>query len=137
MVALTTAVITCSLTEMGMLMDNSKGQSRNETHGSAVGCVFNHSGNNKGTGIKMLGTRNGFIFSGCQVFYSKIELDDVKGVVFDSFNFGRHEVVNVKGGGAVLFTNCLYGTPPVVTITDNDCTKFINCYTRDGEAIEV
>ena len=123
--------------EMGLLMDNSRGQSRNETHGSMMGCVFNHSGHNKGTGIKILGTKNGFIFSGCQVFYSKIELDNVQGTVFDSFNFGRNEVININGGGTALFTNCIFGTPPVVTITDNECTKFLNCYTRAGEAIEV
>ena len=123
--------------QMGMLMDNSHGQSRNETHGSAIGCVFNHSGQNKGTGIKMLGTNNGFIFSGCQVFFSKIELDHVKGVVFDSFNCGSSEVVTINGGGAILFTNCLYGKAPQVRITDNTCTKFINCYTRAGEAIEL
>lgn len=123
--------------EMGLLMDNSRGQSRNETHGSMMGCVFNHSGHNKGTGIKILGTKNGFVFSGCQVFYSKIELDNVQGTVFDSFNFGRNEVININGGGTALFTNCIFGTPPVVTITDNECTKFLNCYTRAGEAIEV
>ena len=123
--------------EMGMLMDNSHGKSKNNTHGSAMGCVFNHSGHNQGTGIKILGTKNGFIFSGCQVFYSKIELDNVEGTVFDSFNFGRNEVININGGGTTLFTNCVFGKPPVVTITDNEYTKFIHCYTRAGEAIEV
>ena len=123
--------------EMGMLMDNSRKQSKNETHGSAIGCVFNHSGNNKGTGIRILGTRNGFIFSGCQVFYSKIELDNVEGTVFDSFNFGRNEVIDIKGGGTALFTNCIFGTAPNVMIADNEYTKFINCYTRAGEVIEI
>ena len=123
--------------EMGMLMDNSQGQSKNNTHGSAMGCVFNHSGHNQGTGIKILGTKNGFIFSGCQVFYSKIELENVEGTVFDSFNFGRNEVINISGGGTTLFTNCIFGKPPVVTVTDNECTKFVHCYTRAGEAIEM
>ena len=123
--------------EMGLLMDNSHGKSKNETHGSMMGCVFNHSGHNKGTGIKILGTKNGFIFSGCQVFYSKIELDNVCGTVFDSFNFGRDEVININGGGTALFTNCIFGTPPQVTITENECTKFVNCYTRAGETIEL
>ena len=123
--------------EMGLLMDNSRKQSRNETHGSMIGCVFNHSGHNQGTGIKILGTRNGFIFSGCQVFYSKIELDDVHGTVFDSFNFGRHEKINITGGGTALFTNCIFGTAPEVTITDNEYTKFVNCYLRSGEAVEI
>lgn len=135
--------VNCNFSEnvMGFLMDNSKGQSRNETHGSAIGCTFNHSGffveKNKGTGIRILGTKNGYVFSGCQVFYSKIELDNVEGVVFDAFNFGRHEVIDVNGGGTTMFTHCLFGTPPQVTVTDNECTKFINCYTRAGEAVEV
>lgn len=121
--------------EMGLLMDNSEGQSRNETHGSMMGCVFNHSGHNQGTGIKILGTKNGFVFSGCQVFYSKIELDNVEGVIFNAFNFGRHEVINVNGGGTTMFTHCMFGSAPNVTITDNEHVKFINCYTRAGESI--
>lgn len=123
--------------EMGMLMDNSRKQSKNETHGSAIGCVFNHSGHNQGTGIKILGTKNGFVFSGCQVFFSKIELDNVQGVIFDAFNFGRNEVIHVNGGGTAMFTNCMFGSEPQVTITDNECTKFVHCYTRAGEVIEV
>lgn len=135
--------VNCNFSEndMGFLMDNSQKQSKNETHGSAVGCTFNHSGYytgvNKGTGIRILGTRNGYVFSGCQVFFSKIELDDVKGVIFDAFNFGRNEVINVNGGATTMFTHCMFGSAPQVTVTDNECTKFINCYTRAGEAVEV
>jgi hypothetical protein len=121
--------------ELAFLMDNSQKQSVNETHGSAIGCTFNHSGSNKGTGIRILGTRNGYVFSGCQVFYSKIELDDVKGVVFDAFNFGRNEVIDVKKGGLVMFTNCMFGTEPQITVEENEHTKFINCYTRGGEVV--
>jgi len=135
--------VNCNFSEndMGFLMDNSQKQSINETHGSAIGCTFNHSGYytgvNKGTGIRILGTKNGYVFSGCQVFYSKIELENVEGVIFDAFNFGRKEVINVSGGGTTMFTHCMFGTPPNVTITDNECTEFISCYTRAGEAIEV
>ena len=121
--------------ELGFLMDNSQKQSINETHGSAIGCTFNHSGNNEGTGIKILGTRNGYVFSGCQVFYSKIELDNVKGVIFDAFNFGRNEVIDVKGGALTMFTHCMFGTQPQISVVDNEHTKFINCYTRGGEPV--
>lgn len=129
----------CNFTgnELGMLMDNSQKQSPNETHGSAIGCVFNHSGNNQGIGIKILGTRNGFVFSGCQLFYSKIELVDVYGVIFDAFNFGKNEVINISGGGTAMFTNCMFGSTPQVTITDNEYTRFIHCYTRAGDLVEV
>lgn len=127
--------------ELGFLMDNSRKQSINETHGSAIGCTFNHSGyytgKNKGTGIHILGTVNGYVFSGCQVFYSKIELERAKGAIFDCFNFGSGEVIDVNGGGTVMFTHCMFGSLPNVTITDNQCTRFINCYTRTGEQIDV
>lgn len=135
--------INCNFSEneMGFLMDNSQKQSINETHGSAVGCTFNHSGYytgaNKGTGIRILGTRNGYVFSSCQVFFSKIELDDVKGVIFNAFNFGNHEVIHVNGGKLAMFTSCMFTSEPQVSITDNDCVKFIHCYTRAGEAIEL
>ena len=127
--------------EMGFLMDNSRGQSRNNSHGSAIGCTFNHSGyytgKNKGTGIRVLGIEHGYVFSGCQNFFAKIELDNAKGVLFDAFNFGRSEVITVNGGGTTMFTHCMFGNEPQVTITDNEYTKFIHCYTRAGEAIEV
>ena len=77
--------------EVGFLIDNSRNQSKNNSHGSAIGCVFNHSGNNKGTGIRILGIKHGYIFSGCQVFYSKIELEDVDGVVFDIWDCSNKE----------------------------------------------
>lgn len=134
--------LNCNFSEnvMGFLMDNSRGQSKNETHGSAIGCTFNHSGyytgKNNGTGIRILGTKNGYVFSGCQVFFSKIELDNVQGVVFDAFNFGRGEVITVNGGGTAMFTHCIFGSAPNVTITDNEHTKFIHCYTRGGEPVD-
>ena len=129
--------VNCNFSEnqMGFLMDNSEKQSINETHGSAIGCTFNHSGQNQGTGIRILGTRNGYVFSGCQVFYSKIELDNVKGVIFDAFNFGRNEVIDVKGGALTMFTHCMFGTQPQISVVDNEHTKFINCYTRGGEPV--
>lgn len=121
---------------IGFLIDNSKDQSRNNSHGSAVCCGFNHSGNNEGIGIKILGTPHGYVFSGCQVFYSKIELENATGVLFDGLNFGSHEGISVKGGILTMFTNCMFASPPIVSITDNTDTKFINCFTRrTGEAV--
>jgi hypothetical protein len=131
--------VNCNFSEnqLAFLMDNSQKQSINETHGSAIGCTFNHSGNNKGTGIRILGTRNGYVFSGCQVFYSKIELDDVKGVLFDSFNFGRNEVIDINGGSLTTFTNCMYGSQPQISVKDNEDVRFLNCFTRSGEYVGI
>ena len=118
------------------LIDNSKGQSINDSHGSAVGCSFNHSGKNEGIGIQVLGAKNGYVFTGCQIFYSKIVLEDAAGVVITSTNFGRAENIIVKDGGTVLLSDCVFGTPPVISVENNDFVKITNCYTRMGEKIE-
>lgn len=127
----------CTFTgnKLGFLMDNATGNQRNTAHGSVVCCTFNHTDGNEGTGIKIVNTANGYIFSGCQVFYSKIELKDAQGIVFDGFNFGRNEGISVEGGGLVLFSSCAFGTAPVVTVTENSHVKFTNCYTRAGTEI--
>lgn len=121
----------------GFLMDNSKNQSPNNSHGSMVGCTINHSNSNEGIGIMSLGTKAGYIFTGCQVFFSKIVIEDSDGLVFDAMNYGRKVEIDIKGGGSVLFANSVFKpAPDAIRITDNDNVHFVNCYTRDtGEAV--
>lgn len=118
------------------LIDNSKDQSENNSHGSAVGCTFNHSGKNEGVGIMILGAKNGYVFTGCQIFYSKIVLDGAEGVVISSTNFGRGENISVKNSGAVIFSSCVFGTPPVVNIENSKVVSSL-CFTRPGEPVEI
>lgn len=124
---------------MGFLMDNSKGQSVNNSHGSMVGCTINHSNANEGIGIMSLGTTAGYIFTGCQVFFSKIVVEDSDGLVFDAMNYGRKVEIDIKGGGVVTFSNSVFRpAPDAIRITDNDHVRFINCYDRmTGEAVGV
>ena len=119
------------------LIDNSRGQSINDSHGSAVGCSFNHSGKNEGIGIQVLGAKNGYVFSGCQMFYSKIVLDGAAGVIFSAMNFGRAEDIIIKDSSAVLFNNCVFGTPPVVSVENSRTVRSTECYTRSGDSIEI
>ena len=121
---------------IGFMIDNSKSDQINTAHGSVVGCTFNHSGSNTGYAIKIYNTSVGFIFEGCQFFYSKILLDRASGIVFAGCNFGRGEGLEINQGGAILFNNCVYGTAPVVTIVDNEYTHFNDCYLRSGESID-
>lgn len=122
----------------GFMMDNSQGQSNNNSHGSAIGCTFNHSDSNRGIGILSLGATSGYVFSGCQVFYSKIVLEDSVGLHFDSLNCGRQVEISIKGGSLTMFTDCVFTVPPLpVTVENNDLVKFINCYTRQGEAVDI
>lgn len=122
---------------VGYLMDNSTGQSRNNSHGSAIGCVFNHSGSNSGIGVKILNCDNGFIFDGCQIFYSQIVIDDSDGVVFSNCNMGADNVkITISGGGTVLFNGNIHQAQPTKSITNNNNVHFANCYVRaTGEAV--
>jgi len=118
---------------VGFLIDNSHGQSINNSHGSAVGCTFNHTDGNGGIGIQILGAKSGYSFTGCQLFFSHIVLEDAEDVVFTALNTGRQVQIRIKGGKLVLFTDSSFGTmPETIEVTENDLVKFVNCYTRDG-----
>ena len=53
-----------------------------------------------------------------------------------TFNCGSKGDIAVHGGGLAMFSNCAFGERPErVEVTENDHVKFVNCYTRDGEAV--
>lgn len=125
-----------SKNKMGMLMDNSQGQSPNNTHGSAIACVFNHTDDNTGIGIKILNTVNGFIFDGCQIFFSQIYLEDTSGIVVSNSNFGVNNCnITIKNGGAVLFNGNMHQGQPTISITNNNKVHFANCYVKTSGAV--
>lgn len=121
----------------GFVIDNANDKSPNNSHGSVVGCTFNHTAHNKGIGILLIKANVGYIFSGCQMWYSQIVMEDCENIVFDTFNYGRKQKINVKGGGVALFTNSVFYTEPVVSIENNDNVKFRNCFTKGGEEVKI
>ena len=124
-----------SQNKVGCLMDNSQSQSPNNSHGSMTNCIFNHTDSNNGTGIKINNCGNGFIFEGCQIFYSKIELINASGIVFANSNFGSTNTdINISGGGAIIFANNMHASKPPITITNNANVHFTNCYIRSTGA---
>lgn len=126
---------------IGMLMDNSTDQSPNNSHGSVIGCTFDHEDNNTGVGIKIDGCQNGEIFSDCQLFYSDIEVNNAKGIQFNNFNIGGtgNEITINKGtdGGSVIFNGCIFKDDSYTISVSSGYTacKFINCFTRDGNTV--
>ena len=46
------------------------------------------------------------------------------------------EKIIVKGGKLVTFSDCVFHSAPTVSIEENTCVKFADCYTRDGEAVK-
>lgn len=123
--------------KLAFLMDNSTSQSPNNSHGSCVACVFNHTNSNAGYGIKILGCGNGFVFDGCQIFYSQIDIENSKGIVIGNCNFGYTNCdITISGGDTVLFSSCIFEQTPTITISSNTKTHFANCYERSsGNAV--
>jgi hypothetical protein len=125
----------------GFIMDNTDGNARNNSHGSVVGCVFDHSGNNEGIGIKLVGMTNGEVFSDCQVFYSDIIVENCSGIQFNNFNIGGESVdITIKDGtdgGVIVFNGCIFKAGSyTIDLTDaNNKAKFINCFLRDGTPV--
>jgi hypothetical protein len=122
---------------LGFLIDNSQGQTPNDAHGSMVGCTVNHTDNNKGVGIKLLGVKNGYVFSGCQMFFSQIVLENSTGIQFTGMNIGRGMQVQVKGGGLMMFTDCVCLGDITFTVTDNDAVRVKNCFYKDGREVVI
>lgn len=120
---------------LGFLMDNGDGKAINNSHGSAVGCTFNHTDDNQGIGIHIINNTAGFVFTGCQVFYSKTVVEHSKGIQFNNMNYGKNEEITVKGEGLVLFSHCAFTNAPTVLREEAPHLRFNQCYTRSGEAL--
>ena len=122
--------------QLAFLMDNVNYQANNNSHGTCSACVFNHSASNAGIGIKILNCANGFVFTGCQIFFSQIDIENSSGVTIANSNFGNVNCsITVNGGGAILFANNMHQADPTKTITDNTHVHFANCYVRSTGAI--
>ena len=120
---------------VGFLIDNENDQSPNNSHGSVVNCIFDHSDSNTGIGIQLLGVSYGEVFSGCQLFYSQIYIKNCDGVNINGLNAGQGETITIDGGSLVMFNDCVFRTSPTITVSNNSNVKFINCYTYDGTAV--
>ena len=121
----------------GLLMDNSRGNYSNSSHGSFVGCTFNHSDSNNGTAIELNTMIAGEMFVGCNIFYGSIILTNSQGIVFDACNFGSSTPIILSGGGSVVFSSCIFrGNQSPVTDDRTDKTFFNGCYYLGGQPRE-
>lgn len=121
---------------VGLLIDNSTGQSPNNSHGTFSGCTFNHSGGNTGTAIRLLGLTAGEVFTGAQIFYGAIDIQNSVGVRFVGANIGRQVPISVTGSTVVTFADStMYSLAEnQFTGSGNTTVKFTDCYIRDGSA---
>ena len=130
--------INCGFTSClnGIFMDNTDSKSPNNGHGQMVGCIFNHTGGNQGIGIKMINIHNGFVFSGCNMFFSQIDLKDTEGVVFNAFNTGLNNcIINIDNCKSILFTDSVVQGQLTKNITNSTGVVFDNVYIRSTGAM--
>ena len=122
---------------VGLLMDNSNSQSPNNSHGTFSGCVFNHSGNNDGIAIHIIGCGNAEMFVGCQIFFGSTVIENSSGIVFSACNYkgSTGSPISINGGGLVKLVDCVFGSTASITITNNTATVVDGCYLRDGTAV--
>lgn len=129
----------------------------NNTHGSAIGCVFNHMDRDDvtlGTGdaVHLEATDNGFFFDSCQFFYGSIYLEDSKAISFTNCLFGSNKndqgtsvgyAIGLKNTDATnrktFFNGCIFSRQPVFTIQNTGSgivAPIINAsYTHGGSVI--
>ena len=121
-------------TNTGFLIE---GSSYNSAHGLCVGGTFCHIGSNEGSAITVRDAANGYVFTGCQVHFDSINVTNSHGIVFNAIEFGRGTtgegaVINIDGGGLVMFNGCVFMNDavytPQITVTNNELVKFVNCY---------
>ena len=126
-----------SSNKVGFLIDNSHGKSINNSHGSAVGCTFHHSDHNHGVGIMLLGATYGYVFSGGQIGFSQIVVENSAAIIFDGMNILNNVKISVKGGQLTSFTSCSFYAPLKLTVENNDAVRIRGCfYALTGEEVK-
>ena len=125
-----------------MLCDNTNKDKRNNTHGSIVGCTFNHIDNMNhpelaggGIAIHMINCANDEIITGCQFWYGNLLIENCVGVAFSDCLFGNNAItVTVTGSSPTFFFNNIFHNAPVLTV--NSQSKFDRNYTKAGSLVE-
>lgn len=113
----------------------------NDAHGNVVGAAINH---NSAKAIEIVGTNNGFTFSGCSVFDNAandgfsgaIYFDNCSGVVFSGCQI-MADIVEVATQGRNLISNCIFANAPTRpyqhTVTSGGMNVLLRGCVRAGE----
>lgn len=114
--------------------------SRNNGHGSIIGCTINHSNNNNGFAVICRGLdANGFVFDSCQIWYGKIQVENSTGITFNNCMLGAFntntEIINYTANDLFLM-NCLFKVGATFSGSGGE-THAINCFKFDGTPITV
>lgn len=124
------------------VIDNTSSEYPNNGHGSCIGCTFNHAMGSPITGdyaILMKHCENGFLFSGCQCFFSRVDISDSKGIMFTGCEFGDKQVIRIIDCTEAQLNGCIFinasGELPTIQRTSSSL-QVLNCYTKDGVQVQ-
>lgn len=127
---------------VGFVLDNSNNDKPNNSHGSCVGCTFNHIDNlhypelaGMGDAVKGINQAYGFIFSGCQFWYGEINLDNCTGFMFEGCYFGGHTPEITAVTKPIFLIGCMFQATPEITAASG--SKAVNCYDTTGTAVTI
>jgi hypothetical protein len=98
-------------------------------------CTICHSwSNNDGIAIKVLGCTTGEIFTGLQVHFGSIIIDDSKAIRFVACQFGRNVSMTLTDNTLITFADCSMAdtSSPIITQNGNTVIAFDRCYKYDG-----
>ena len=104
--------------------DNNK---KNNSHGTCVGCSFNHIANNTGLALSLKGVGNGFTFGNCNIFRGSVEIINSTGVEITDSLFGEDLSITISNSQAIVFSDLSFQNNPTITITESPSTYFKNC----------
>lgn len=122
---------------VGIFIDNSSNQSRNNTHGIFSACSVNHSVSesgvtNEGTALKILGASFGEFFTGVNIGGGAIIIDASTGIRFVGARIGNNTPITITDSTVTIFDNVTLASAPSFTQSNNIALKFTDCYLIDG-----
>lgn len=113
---------------VGFVIDNSNEDKTNNSHGTCVGCSFNHIGNNDGLALSLKGVTAGFTFGNCNIFRGSVEIINCEGVTITDSLFGESLTITVTNSQAIQFANDTFQGVPTLAISGGSYPHFRDCF---------
>ena len=109
----------------------------NGGHGAIENCSINHTLNSDSFGVIISGTGREVV-TGCNMYYTGINIKNSDGNIFTGCGFGNSSPITIENGRCTLFNGCMMinsaNTP--ITRINNTASKFVNCFYRNGDAVQ-
>ena len=89
-----------------------------------------------GLAIHIINGSHGYTFTGCQLWYGNIKIENSQGIIISNSLFGNYAVkINVSGDYPAFFLGNIFKQAPTELIVNSN-TKFINNWTMTGTIVE-